>query len=147
MYSDLENIFPRISIEGYQVTSPETPKYNCIAWAAGKDDKWWWPDTNNQYYWPLETRDSSLEAFKEAFATLGYLSCGLDSNLECGFEKVAIYMSGSFVTHMARQLPSGEWTSKCGGLADITHNTLTGIEYSGYGCVVEILKRVDSHNY
>jgi hypothetical protein len=60
VYSDLENFFPRISIEGYHVTSPETPKYNCIAWAAGKDDKWWWPDKNNQYYWPLETRDSSL---------------------------------------------------------------------------------------
>ena len=28
---------------GYRITSPITRSYNCFAWAAGEDDRWWNP--------------------------------------------------------------------------------------------------------
>jgi hypothetical protein len=45
------------------------------------------------------------------------------------------------VTHAARQLPSGAWTSKLGDWEDIEHNALSGLESSFYGRVSIILKR------
>jgi hypothetical protein len=45
---------------------------------------------------------------------------------------------------MARQLPDGTWTSKCGGNEDITHFTLDALETydpPGYGCPVVFMKR------
>ena len=144
MCSDLEATFPLLHKEGYIITSPKTPTYNCIAWAAGEDFRWWWPDPNYQYYWPIRTRNCLIKTFKDAFATLGYISCCMNACYECGYEKVAIYRLGFNVTHMARQLPSGEWTSKCGQSEDIIHCTLAGLESSnpdGYGSIAEILKR------
>jgi len=141
---DLEARFPRILDEGYQITSPKATTYNCVAWAASEDTRWWWPDQYHQYYWPLRTRNLLLETFKEAFSTLGYSPCGMDASLESGFEKVAVYTSGFHVTHMARQLSSGEWTSKCGTLEDISHPALTGLECSEYGRVAVIMKRPKS---
>lgn len=140
MCSDLEKEFPNLCNEGYCITSERTPRYNCIAWAANDNTRWWWPDQLYQYYWPIRTRNLRLETFKEAFATLKYVSCGKDASLEHEIEKIAFYTRGFFVEHMARQLPSGEWTSKCGRLEDITHHTLTGFEPE-YGHVAEIMKR------
>jgi hypothetical protein len=45
---------------------------------------------------------------------------------------------------MARQLPTGVWTSKCGSLEDIEHETLEALAGFGpyeYGAVVRFLKR------
>jgi hypothetical protein len=62
-------------------------------------------------------------------------------NPEADFEKVAIYVDEDEIpTHMARQLSSGDWTSKCGDLEDIIH-TLEGLEGSAYGKVSCIMKR------
>ena len=142
MSSDLENIFPNIRDDGYTITSSHTPIYNCIAWAASDDTKWWDPDPLYQYYWPLRTRgDYRVESYIRAFESIGFIKCGNDSSVESGVEKVAIYAKYSLVQHMARQLPSGEWTSKCGNLEDITHHTLNGLESDDYGVVVMILKR------
>ena len=77
----------------------------------------------------------------EAFESIGYVSCGTNTGVEPGFEKVGFYASGFIVTHMARQLPSGTWTSKCGKLEDIVHHTLSGLECEEYGKVVHIMKR------
>jgi len=69
-----------------------------------------------------------------------------DDSLEQGFEKVAIYVDeeDDMPSHMARQLESGWWTSKCGNLQDITHQTLSALEGGqdyGYGKVTCIMKR------
>ena len=40
----LESSFPNLKADGYQVTSPQSLEYNCIAWAAGDNTQWWWPD-------------------------------------------------------------------------------------------------------
>lgn len=145
MCSDLETIFPNIRNEGYRVTSPKTPTYNCIAWAAKDDTRWWEPDSFNQYYWPLRTRgDYRVEHYIRAFESIGFVRCGNDSSIEPGIEKVAIYAKGFQATHMARQLPTGEWTSKCGQSEDIIHHTLAGLEDSDYGRVVAVMKRTIS---
>jgi hypothetical protein len=33
--------FPNLFATGYRVTSPTAAAYNCFAWAAGEDDRWW----------------------------------------------------------------------------------------------------------
>ena len=136
----LDADFPNLGREGFVEASPETARYNCIAWAASRQDDWWWPDRNAQYYWPQAVlREETIETFIQAFQTLGYVPC--DSHqLENGFEKVALYALGGAPKHAARQLPDGRWTSKLGAFIDIEH-TLAGLEGPRYGIVVQLLKR------
>lgn len=132
----LEKIFPKLCAAGYDKTSertgiPPTPgAYNCIAWAASVSDKWWWPTRDD--YWPWwSKRKAERKYFIKAFRGLGYIVCD-DSSLEPGFEKVALYEMNEFIPeHMARQLPDGSWTSKCGAEEDITHFTLDALESFG----------------
>jgi hypothetical protein len=60
---------------------------------------------------------------------------------EPGYEKITIYVKDSTPAHVARQLPSGEWTSKLGGGHDIRHEQLSGLEGDEYGEAVAHLKR------
>lgn len=139
---DIEKFFPNLSKDGYSLTSSATPEYNCIAWAAGDEGVWWWPDQNGDYYWPTEiSRTETIEVFIKAYESLGYSVCE-NATLEDGFEKVAIYAdSNGKPTHAARQLYSGNWTSKLGQSEDIKHTTLDGLVGGYYGSVVVILKR------
>jgi hypothetical protein len=124
------------------VTSPEDPSYNCIAWAANEDDVWWWPDTEFVAYWPRDVpRKVTIDAFIQAYSTMGYAPCET-TNLETGFEKIAIYVNSQGTpTHAARQLPNGFWTSKIGKYKDIEHESLQALEGPAYGSVAQILKR------
>ena len=92
------------------------------------------------YYWPLQ-RDDRLEDWVNALELHNYQITD-DRNLEAGVEKVAIYVNdlGS-PEHVARQLPSGEWTSKIGRYEDITHETLSALEGQEYGSPRVIMKR------
>ena len=38
---EIEITFPNLEAGNYAVTSPSTPEYNCIAWAAGDTETWW----------------------------------------------------------------------------------------------------------
>ena len=87
----LELRFPNLRNTGYRVESPRTRDYNCVAWAAGDSKRPWWPVDIDSYYWPEEPRVESLSAFISAFGSLGY-EVSDNSNLEIGFEKVAIYI-------------------------------------------------------
>lgn len=102
MISDPE--FPRLTAANHRITSPATPNYNCIAWSAGDTDRWWQPGV----YWPVKTPDDDfgIGILERAFEALGFVDCN-DGRLETGFEKVALYGSGLYYTHAARQLPSG----------------------------------------
>jgi hypothetical protein len=143
MVERIEALFPGLRGTGYQVTSPLDKTYNCIAWAAGDTSRWWWPvdaDPLQKAYWPPNAlRTLTLEAFCEAFATLGYAVCN-DDRSEAGYEKVALFALLGEPKHAARQLPSGRWTSKLGRGEDIEHglHDLTGMVY---GSVVLVLKR------
>ena len=88
--------------------------------------------------------DYGLAAYVAAFGTLGYEQCA-DGSLQEGFEKVAIYepLSG-YVLHMARQLPTGRWTSKLGGLEDFEHASPAELEGREYGAVVQYMRRIAS---
>ena len=128
------------NLKNYYITSPSDPVYNCIAWAAGRMDKWWWP--HRLAYWPLSKRgDESVQSFEDAFRTLGYHPCP-NGELEIGVEKVAIYAKFGKVKHMARQEPIGWWTSKLGKENDILHPTLAELEGTLYGKVVGYMQRI-----
>lgn len=139
----IERDFPNLVTQGYKLTSPDTIDYNCVAWAAEDDETWWWPDAQNQEYWPPGVpREETLEAFQQAFETLGYKVCE-DDTLETGFQKIAIYLNANKIpTHVARQLPDGKWTSKLGSDEDIEHNNLQGLTGNpGYGEVACFMKK------
>lgn len=122
----LEIAFPTLVGTGYAVTSPSGAEYNCIAWAAGEDDRWWWPDAEGVSYWPAGVpREETLLAFTAAFATLGFAP-STHPNLEPKIVKIAIYARSGLPTHASRQLPNGNWTSKLGQAEDIEH-TLAGL--------------------
>lgn len=133
--------FPRLRYEPFQVKSPRTIKYNCIAWAMGDEQNVCWPGGK---YWPGRVpRDDSLQAFIAAFAILGYECCD-SAGVEPGIEKVVLYVDEQRgrVTHAARQLPDGFWTSKLGPQWDINH-LLEGVcgPHPAYGRVAQILRR------
>ena len=135
-YSDLPGLTPA----SIRITSPEDGNYNCIAWAAGDNQNWWWPWGGRYAYWPRRApREVTLSAFIDAFQGLGY-EVVTDFDLEVGYEKVAIYALQGTPTHAARQLPGGEWASKCGASGDIVHD-LVELEGPGYGQVAVVLRR------
>ncbi|BAZ29430.1 hypothetical protein NIES4074_18760 [Cylindrospermum sp. NIES-4074] len=139
----IERDFPNLVTQGYKLTSPDTTDYNCVAWAAEDEQNWWWPDAQNEEYWPPDIpREETLKAFQQAFQTLGYELCQ-DDALESGFQKIAIYANSNKIpTHVARQLPDGKWTSKLGQDEDIEHSNLLGLTGNpGYGEVACIMKR------
>ena len=135
----LHELFPALKSD-YRITSPEAEAYNCIAWAAGVDLRWWWP--NVECYWPSGVLlEDSIPAFVAAFGTLGYEPCG-DGTLESGYEKVAIYhRPPNGVQHMARQLHTGKWTSKLGLSYDIEHGHPRELEGSEYGIIGLYMRR------
>ena len=127
--------FPYLSADGVTCTSPFTPNYNCIAWAASDQSRWWEPDPWFLKYWPpTAPRQYTLQAYQSAFHSLGYYVC-CDGLHHVGVEKIAIYMKLGQPSHAARQLQSGKWTSKLGNFVDVRHDTPHGVEGPGYGSV------------
>lgn len=155
---ELRKSFPKLRYGDDRVTSDRTPEtdptpYNCIAWAAGDDGKWWEYDPDGELgfkvFWPeAVSTDSTIASWVKVFETgLGY-KLTQNSNYERGFEKVAIYAKGSTPTHVARQIGKNRWTSKLGFGHDIEHRTLhclSGHSPEEYGDVVRVLKRKLRH--
>lgn len=134
--------FPNLSAALDQVTSPQDPFYNCIAWAAGETHRWWWPGFFS--YWPAGVpRTPTLRSFEAAFATMGYQKCACQDFTATAHERehVAIYANGQEPTHGSRQLADGSWTSKLGQAEDVCHKDLSGVAGGAYGAVVLILCR------
>lgn len=135
----IRNYFPKLGHGDFDVTSPPDIRYNCIAWAAGRSDRYWWPAAG--YYWPPGLPlDITLQNFLDAFATEGYVQCE-SPDVEPGIDKIAIYSQLGRPTHAARQLPDGTWTSKLGPQWDIAHKNLVGLEGVAYGKPAVILCR------
>lgn len=136
----LRRQFPFLADEGFTETSPATAQYNCIAWAAGRTDEWWWPLPLGAYSWPAGIpRTETLDSFLLAFQSLGYTKCE-DQKLEPGFERIALFTLDGKPTHAARQLADGFWTSKLGKWIDISHS-LNGLVGPMYGEVAAFMKR------
>ncbi len=135
----VQDSLPRLTAENYRITSPATWDYNCIAWAVGITDTWWWPSPGR--YWPEGVaREETVAAFMAAFGLHGYLPVP-NSDLEQEMEKIAIYALEGVPTHAARQLADGWWTSKLGPNIDIAHETTDAIAGGVYGIVVVVLGR------
>jgi len=133
--------FSRLGHASYQVTSNIDFAYNCIAWAAGDVERFWWPV--GQAYWPDNVpREESLDALIRLFENRGFWRCE-DGQVEAGMDKVALYASQGFPTHASRQLPNGRWTSKLGRWEDIEHGEfdLAGTGPDEYGEIVQYLRR------
>lgn len=139
----MKTAFPNLNPQNHRLTSPETPDYNCIGWAAEEDDRVWWPVPATIAYWPPGIQRSvSVQCFVDAFATLGYEQCE-DGNLELEYQKVVLYTSiqSGEPTHMARQLEDGTWTSKLGQSVDVMHVTPDAVADGLYGKAVKFLRR------
>ena len=138
---------PHLSVDNHAITSPESRKYNCIAWANGEVHRRWEPDPLSIHYWPSTARrEITLDAVVHAFGTRGYHPCK-DGALKPGVEKIALFgksVPGGriYPTHAARQLPNGKWTSKLGDYEDIEHSTEGAVSGPLYGTVVRYLERV-----
>lgn len=157
IHQDRENLFPNLKDYGYRKTSEstgyETIKYNCIAYAMDDDQRWWeppiWGEHQPGNYWPSDApTEHELNTYIRVFELQGYMISDT-RDLEPNFEKVAIYW-GVEGHHVAKQLASGEWSSKLGDHEDIAHKTLEGLETDGrlpaYGKVMQILKRPMGRN-
>lgn len=135
----IEGWFPELLVHGYRITSDIDRRYNCIAWAASQSNRWWWPDKWS--YWPRQVvHGCTLKEFEEAYATIGYVPCPTGSP-ENGYEKIGIFADHSQKpTHAARQLDSGNWTSKLGRYEDISHDE-QGLNGTQYGTIAFFMKR------
>ena len=148
--SELIGIFPGLKTTTFTITSEQTKRYNCVAWAC--DDKWrthpvgrFWSHVEG-YYWPEGVpRGSSVAHYERALATEGFTRCS-NGTFEPGIEKIAIYALGDQFRHVARQVGDGRWTSKLGSHCDIEHDLdaiagLTTDPHDSYGDVVRFMQR------
>jgi len=136
------------------ITSPPSPNYNCIAWAAQEDIRWWEPDVRQSYYWPDSVeRRYTVDAYLRAYETAGFQVCDHEG-FEDGFEKIALYVKDNGTpTHAARQINGNRWTSKLGPSYDIEHPFVENwsviicmpesilFDLTGYGRLERLLKR------
>ena len=128
------------------IESPESRRYNCVAWAIGDTGRWWWPDIDEKAYWPNGlARGDNLDTFIAAFVALGYEECESD-DLEGGIEKITIYANAEGrPTHVAKQLETGRWTSKLGKGPDIEHETPQSLSGDAYGTIAFNMGRPQEH--
>jgi hypothetical protein len=142
------NAFPELANDpDFQITSPETPKYNCIAWAYKYNDRWMWHTGSEKLdgvvYWPDGVENSPyIDAYMNAFRLQGYEICD-NWQYEKDFERIALYIDPDTLvcTHAAREKRNGIWTSKLGQSNDISHANPYTIEGVAYGKVACIMKR------
>ncbi len=148
----LRRLFPKLFGGRYGVTSGRTKRYNCIAWALGREQPRGVASSDG--YWPEGIRgDGTVEAVIELFQSFGFICTSLgDVSPEKGVLKVAIYGDAEGYTHVARQLPGGRWTSKIGKLQDIEHDSLDALtsaisrigteDDKAYGNLAQIMRKV-----
>lgn len=125
--------------------SPKSDKYNCIAFAMGDVDRWWWPTKKPTagVFWPLRGaghREPFVSNFMNMLQHQGFALCPSGA-YEVGFEKVAMYAKPfDQVTHLARLLSDGTWHSKLGPDEDVIHE-LEALEGTKYGKVVGFYRK------
>ncbi len=131
--------FPFHDEDPFEITSPETTLYNCIAWAYGVNDRWFWPGNQFHMFWPSKVpKLIELDSFIELFRSIGYEICD-DGSFETGVEKIAIFCKDNKPTHAARQIDDS-WSSKLGRSHDVSH-TIKNISGGVYGEVAVFMKR------
>jgi hypothetical protein len=135
---DLYDDFPSLRDHPFTVTSQTTEDYNCFTHAVGRADVWSWPEGWSLWL-PGVPREDTIASLVAGFRLFGFVSCET-GECEPGIEKVCVYAKEGTPQHVARQLASGEWTSKLGRGLDITHS-LAGLAGQLYGGPVAFMKR------
>lgn len=135
--------FGRLKTGEFEIASDKDKNYNCIAWAMGKSDQYWWPDPDA--VWPESApMAETVEAFVAAFATEGFTPC-VDCKPIVGVEKIALYTFNGKPTHAAIMLGHGKWHSKLGKGHDVYHFSLACIggahSNSKYGDATHFFER------
>jgi hypothetical protein len=138
--AEIDAAFPTLQRDGYTVTSPNTDRYNCVAWVVRDKEKWWEPALDGAF-WPRVVADADLDVdddlheYTYMFGSLGFEECG-DGALEDGVEKIALYAKetdiGASFDHVAFQTSDGKWSSKLGKLNDIRHANPTSVSGDGF---------------
>lgn len=143
----ISSSFPALNNDRlWKIKSPVDGTYNCIAFAAIREDIWWWPEQQDfdGVEWPFSLPGNRhLTTFQELFRNLKYEVCD-SAQFEKGYQKIAIYTEIGNIercTHAARQKNNGIWISKLGPNWDIEHATPYSIEGNEYGQVACIMKR------
>jgi hypothetical protein len=138
---DIEADFPLLVGTNYSEESAATDVYNCIAFAVGDFDNWWWPRRGYGMYWPPGfPLSDSVDVLIRIFEVHGYSQCA-DADPEPGYEKIAIYTRERRFKHAARQVKSGRWASKLGEEQDIEHERVEHVRNASYGVVEDFLRR------
>lgn len=144
--AEIEDDFPGLIGQFFEITSPPDENYNCISWSVNNTAKYWWPIPPGAWpgrRWLTEVpQDESLDAFLALYKRLLFVECD-SPHPEAGFDKIAIYAGpDGLVTHAARCWKEDlGWSSKLGEENDICHYTLESLEGNAYGKVVRIMKR------
>lgn len=139
---ELERAFPGLVGTDWEVASPEDASYNCVAFALGDTERWWWPFSLplSGSYWPDDApRAETLEAFRVTFESHGFALADGESHVE-GVLKIALFARGARPIHVAVQREDGRWASKLGTQWDIIH-PLLALEGEEYGQVWGIFAR------
>ena len=135
--------FPLLTPENHRKTSEDDPGYNCLAFAAGYNDRLWWPSPDGM--WPICWRVETIECFICAYEFIGYEKCNTP-DLEPGYLKIAIYATpDKSPQHAALQLPSGKWTSKMGVDGEDIEHDWGVLDGPAYGSVAQIMRRTIDH--
>lgn len=126
----------------YDLHSPTTLAYNCIAWAAGVDSQWWADEGLGMPwdYWPEGVgRNGLIEELIETFETAGFICCGMDRSYEAEYDKIILFARNGQWEHACRVCEDGRLWSKLGPFEDVFHD-LEGAEFQ-YGPAVQCMIR------
>jgi hypothetical protein len=142
---EVEQHWPNLDLNNHHETSKRCSRYNCIAWAMGINDDRWAPYTSHKWFEGFKKirnyPGDDIEIHKDGFKSIGFEECQ-NGNFEKSFEKIAFYIKGKSVEHIARQIENGHWTSKLGvRYHDIEHYTLNALEGGLYGHARVFMKR------
>lgn len=141
--------FPNLASDDlFEITSPQTPNYNCLAWACKYKDRWMQPPSigtspalDGVSYWPKDAIEGlEIDCLVDAFQKEGFEICDNWQHEE-NFQKAALYVIDGNWTHASRELRKGVWTSKLGCSNDIQHGTPYSVEGINYGQVYCIMKK------
>lgn len=118
--------YPRLKGSDHKITSQADDRYNCVAWVERDMGSWIEPDL----FWPDGVPEplgpADLDCYLALFRSWGFEDCD-SSSLDFGYLKIAIFATGEEFHHVAKQLPSGAWSSKGGPLYDFKHGDLGAI--------------------
>lgn len=147
VHDTLQPAFPNANT--FEVVGEPTGRYNCIAAAFDNADKPWWPEPEagrspySPFYWP---KDSQRSNDSDSFDALLIDKAGADvypwdeePPYQKGYQKLALFEQDGEPTHLARQLPNGEWLSKIGRNGLVVHS-LENMEHAYYGDVAKFYR-------